>query len=155
MNFFAHIWCVWKFLKTIFTIYSSWWLVTMCESISCDQNSTALQHILVLVLKYFYKYVYFTYGVSPYHRKSSCICTCTKEIFKVLVLYLSTLKSTWPHACFITFCIWLPVSYSLYMLNMHVIVVPIKVNMDACMCEINFVITIELTATSPAEWLLA
>ena len=43
----------------------------------------------------------------------------------------------------------------MYMFNMHVIVVPIKINMDACMCGINFVITIELTATGPAEWLLA
>ena len=42
----------------------------------------------------------------------------------------------------------------MYMLNTHGIVVPIKVNMDACMCGINFVITIELTATSTAEWLL-
>ena len=55
----------------------------------------------------------------------------------------------------------LPVSYTC---NMYVIMVPVKVNMDACiyiyiyMCGINLcssVITVELTATSTAEWLLA
>ena len=44
---------------------------------------------------------------------------------------------------------------AVYMFNMHVIVVLIKINMDTYMCGINFFITIELTATSPAEWLLA
>ena len=28
----------------------------------------------------------------------ACTCTCTEVLFKVLVLYLSTFQSTWPHA---------------------------------------------------------